>query len=183
MKILITTGIYPPEIGGPATYTALLEKEMPRHGIEVLVLPFRTVRYLPKLVRHFVFLCKVLSLGRKAELLYTQDPVSVGFPTMLAAKILGKPFLIRIAGDYAWEQAAQRFGVKENIDDFQHKKYGFQIELMRFLQKTMARMADKVITPSKYFCNLVANWNPKKDNVITIYNGIDFADITENQNI
>lgn len=180
IKILITTGIYPPEIGGPATYTALLEKEMPKHDIDVFVLPFRIVRFLPKLVRHFVFFCRVLSWGRKVNLLYTQDPVSVGFPTMIAAKILGKPFLARIAGDYAWEQATQRFGVKDGIDDFQNKKYGWQVEIIRIIQKITVKLADKVITPSKYFRNLVAGWNPKEDNVITIYNGIDFSDISNN---
>jgi len=182
MKILITTGIYPPEIGGPATYTVLLEHEMPKHGIEVSALPFRVVRHLPRWVRHFVFFYKVLILGRKVDLLYTQDPVSVGFPTMLAAKILNKPFLIRVAGDYAWEQAAQRFGVMDTIDQFQNKKYGFQTELMRMIQKITTKMADKVITPSKYFRNLVAAWNPKKENVITIYNGINFSDFKENKN-
>ncbi len=180
MKILITTGIYPPEIGGPATYTALLEKEMPKYNIDISVLPFRVVRFLPKVIRHFIFFCKVLSLGRKTDLLYTQDPVSVGFPTMIASKILGKPFLIRVAGDYAWEQATQRFAVSDNINDFQNKKYGWQVELVRVIQKITAKMADKVITPSKYFHDLVANWNPKKHNVIAVYNGIDFSDIPNN---
>src|SRR3989344_882487 len=179
IKILVTTGIYPPEIGGPATYTALLEKEMPKHNIEVSVLPFRVVRHLPKVIRHFVFFCKVLNLGRKVDLLYAQDPVSVGFPTMCAAKILSKPFLIRVAGDFAWEQAVGRFGVLHGIDDFQRKKYSFGIELMRLIQRTTTRMAEMVITPSKYFRNLVANWNINKDNVITIYNGINFAEIND----
>lgn len=179
-KILLTTGIFPPEIGGPATYSALLQKELPKLGIDVEVLPFRVVRHLPRWIRHLVFLFKVLEGGRKVDLLYSQDSVSVGFPTMLAAKILRKPFLVRVAGDHAWEQAAGQFGVKDSIDNFQNKKYGFKIELKRWIQKSTTRTANKVITPSKYFRNLVANWNREKDNVITIYNGIDFSDITPN---
>ena len=181
MKILVTTGIYPPEIGGPATYTALLEKEMPKHGIEVSVLPFRTVRNLPKIIRHIAFFFKVLLSGRKVDILYTQDPVSVGFPTMVAAKILRKPFLIRVAGDYAWEQAAGRFGVKDSIDDFQNKRYSWQIELLRKIQRATVRNADCAITPSKYFRSLVAGWNKSKDNVVTVYNGINFDDIKSNE--
>lgn len=175
IRILITTGIYPPEIGGPATYTALLEKEMPKRGTNVLVLPFRTVRNLPKIIRHLAFFLKVLYLGKGADVLYAQDPVSVGFPTMLASKILGKPFLIRVAGDYAWEQAAQRFGVSDSIDNFQTKKYGSKTEILRVIQSLTVANADKVITPSKYFRNLVAGWNRGIDNVITIYNGIDLS--------
>jgi len=179
-KILLTTGIFPPEIGGPATYSALLEKELPKFGIVVEVLPFRVVRHLPRWIRHLVFFFKVLNRGRKVDVLYSQDPLSVGFPTMLVAKILGKPFVVRIAGDYAWEQATQRFGVTDSIDDFQNKKYGFQTELMRFLQKTTASMAEVVISPSKYFANLVSNWRPASIKSLAIYNGIDFADIANN---
>ncbi|MEK7669407.1 MAG: glycosyltransferase [Patescibacteria group bacterium] len=180
-KILLTTGIFPPEIGGPATYSALLQKELPKFGIEVEVLPFSTVRHLPRWIRHLVFLFKVLNRGRKVDLLYSQDPLSVGFPTMLSAKLfLGKPFLVRIAGDYAWEQATQRFGITDSIDDFQNKKYGFQTELMRLLQKTTAGMADAVISPSQYFAKLVSGWWPEKIKSQAIYNGIDFSDIANN---
>ncbi len=182
IKILLTTGIYPPEIGGPATYTALLEKEMPKRGIEVEVLPFRTVRKFPKIIRHLVFFIKALLGGRDKDLLYTQDAVSVGFPTMLAAKILRKPFLIRVPGDYAWEQSTQRFGVKETIDEFQNKKYGWRVELLRKIEAATVRNANLAITPSKYFRDLVARWNPGKDNVAAIYNGIDFSQIAENKN-
>lgn len=178
IKILLTTGIFPPEIGGPATYSALLEKELPKFGIEVEVLPFKVVRNLPKVIRHLAFFFKVLKQGVGKDLLYSQDPVSVGFPTMLAAKILRKPFLVRIAGDYAWEQASQRFGVKDTIDDFQNKKYGWKVEVLKNIQTLTARNADKVINPSKYFCNLVSNWAPGKINALPIYNGIDFKEIS-----
>ncbi len=183
MKILIATGIYPPEVGGPATYSALMKKELPKYGLQVDVLPFREVRHLPKVIRHFMFFCKVIYLGRKVDLLYAQDPLSVGFPTMLASKFLRKPFMVRIAGDYAWEQSTQRFGVADGIDDFQKKKYGFQTELMRYIQKWTARMADKVVDPSKYFRDLVANWWPGKIDAVAIYNGIDFSEIPQNTTV
>ncbi|TSC94439.1 MAG: hypothetical protein Athens101410_783, partial [Parcubacteria group bacterium Athens1014_10] len=34
MKILIATGIFPPEIGGPATYTEKLAQELKNRGFE-----------------------------------------------------------------------------------------------------------------------------------------------------
>ncbi len=56
MKILIATGVYPPEDGGPATYSKLLKDELLGRKIAVEVLPFRTVRHLPKVVRHVAYL-------------------------------------------------------------------------------------------------------------------------------
>ncbi len=180
MKILIATGIYPPEIGGPATYAALLAQELPKWGFEVKVLPFSTVRQYPKVIRHIVYFFKVLDEAREADIIFTQDAVSTGLPVVCAAFLANKKVVMRIAGDYAWEQASQRFGVKDNIDEFQNKKYsigdGFNmvmVEVLRAVQRFSVGQANVVITPSKYFSNLVSGWLGGKKEIKTIYNGID----------
>ena len=80
MKLLIATGLYPPEIGGPATYAKLFEERLPRYGIEVSIFPFRTVRHLPPLIRHIVYGWKVFRMSRNADLILVQDSVSTGLP-------------------------------------------------------------------------------------------------------
>ncbi|MBX4192602.1 hypothetical protein KW798_03930, partial [Candidatus Parcubacteria bacterium] len=124
-KILIATPLYPPESGGPATYAKLIEKELTARGFVVQVLPFSTVAHLPFGVRHVVYFFKVLFSA--AWTVYALDPVSVGFPAALASSMVGKKFLLRVPGDYAWEQGQQRFGVKESLDFFQTKRYGFPL--------------------------------------------------------
>lgn len=177
MKILICTGIFPPEIGGPATYAGLLASELPKRGFEVEVLPFRTVRHYPRVIRHFIYFLKILAKGRGADIIFTQDPVSTGVPVICAAFILRKRVVMRVAGDYAWEQASQRFGVTDSIDDFQNKKYSFYVEVLRKLQNFSVRFADTVITPSNYFTNLVGAWaKNRKKKVFTIYNGISLKE-------
>ena len=98
-KILIATGIYPPDMGGPATYSKLLADELPKRGIEVRVLTFGAVRHLPKVIRHLAYFFKTLSQGREVDIIYAQDPVSVGLPALWAARLLGKRFLLRLGGD------------------------------------------------------------------------------------
>lgn len=173
MKILIATGIYPPDIGGPATYSKLLKDELPKRGHSVEILSFGEVRNLPKIIRHIVYFFKALRRGRKSDIIFAQDPVSVGLPSMIASKILRKKFLIRVAGDYAWEQATQRFGVADGIDEFQCKKYGLQVELLRSIQSFVIKNADKIITPSHYFKKVVSNWMEGNEKVEVIYNGIN----------
>ena len=124
MKILIATGIYPPEIGGPATYSKLLYDTLPSHNIEVEVLPYREVKNVPKIFRHFWYFLKVLRKGRGVDIVYAQDPVSVGLPSAIAALVLRKSFLLKIVGDYAWEQGRQRYGVEGSLDDFVSKRVG-----------------------------------------------------------
>src|SRR5450631_1002176 len=131
MKILIATGLYPPQSGGPATYSKLLHDELPKHDIAVVVLPFSTVQHIPKVFRHTAYFFRVISQSAGCTIIYALDPVSVGLPASLAALLLRKKFILRVAGDYAWEQGRQRFGVKEELDEFQTKKYGWSVEIFR----------------------------------------------------
>lgn len=172
MKILIATGVYPPESGGPATYTKLLEEELPKHGIAVMVLPFRDVRHLPKLIRHVAYFFQCLRKAARADVVYALDPVSVGLPASLAAFVLHKKFVLRVAGDYAWEQGRGQFGVRDELDEFQTKRYGWRVELMRTVQRFAARRAKKIIVPSEYMCRLVSGWVADADKVETVYSSI-----------
>ena len=85
-RILIATGLFPPEIGGPATYSKLLQDMLPDFGFWVTVLPFREVRRLPKLIRHVWYFWRVVRAGFYADIIFAQDPVSVGLPAALAAR-------------------------------------------------------------------------------------------------
>lgn len=179
MKLLIATGIYPPSVGGPATYSKFLFDELPKRGHDVSVLSFDEVRHLPKVVRHAAYFFKLLLKARGRDLIFAQDPVSVGLPALLVSWVTFKKLYIRIAGDYAWEQASQRFAVKDSIDEFQKKRYGLRTEFLRFVQRFVARHAYVVITPSNYFSNLVSDWNKHKKKVYTIYNGIELDPLSK----
>lgn len=177
MKILITTGIYPPDIGGPATYSRLLVEGLPQRGIEVKVLSFGEVRHLPKIIRHFIYFSKIFSKAKGVDVLYAQDPVSVGFPTALANVFLRKRFFIRIAGDYAWEQGVQRFDIQDDLDVFSLKNdYGWQIKFFKKIQIFVAKRADQIIVPSYYFKTVIVNWGINPDKIEVIYNGINLQD-------
>ncbi|MDO8467165.1 MAG: glycosyltransferase family 4 protein [bacterium] len=176
-RLLIATGIYPPDIGGPATYTVLMEKELPKRGFAVDHLAFTDYRKKPKVIRHFLYLWDCWRKAKNFDAIYAQDPVSVGLPALIAARLRGKKFFIRVAGDYAWEQSAQRFGVKETIDEFQNKKYGFRVGVLRAIQRFVVGRADLVITPSNYFRKLVGGWIKNPEKVKTIYNGIELERI------
>src|SRR3989344_4523049 len=178
MKLFVATGVYPPESGGPATYTSLLEERLPALGFEVSVLPFRTVRHLPKGIRHVVYFFMCVGYAMLADVVYAQDTLSVGLPAALAAKVGGKPFLVRVPGDYAWEQGRQRFGVTDELDAFQTKKYSGRVERMRRIQRFVVRRAVAVIVPSEYMKKIVSPWlAPSKVEggvkPVLIYNGID----------
>ena len=177
-KVLICTGIYPPDIGGPATYSKLLYDEMPKHGISIKILSFGKVRRLPKVIRHIVYFFKILLKSRDIDVIYAQDPVSVGLPSVLAAKILRKKFILKVVGDYAWEQFQNQISNLKSqkfitLEEFQEGKYNFMTELRRNIERWVAKNADKIIVPSGYLKKVVTKWGIDEKNIIVIYNAFD----------
>ena len=179
-RVLICAGIYPPDIGGPATYSQLLFEELPKRGVAVEVLSFGQIRHLPKVFRHFVYFLKALKMGKRADVIYAQDPVSVGLPAMLAAKFLRKKFILKVVGDYAWEQFQNKISkIKSKKfefitpEDFQNKKFDFKTELRRKIQKYVAKNAHKIIVPSQYLKKIVLRWGIDEDKIKVIYNAFE----------
>jgi glycosyltransferase involved in cell wall biosynthesis/putative flippase GtrA len=182
VKLLIATGIYPPEGGGPATYSKALKKELTKAGYEVKVVTYGNPNLQEKdvyvvnrkknvIFRYFDYFYSVWKLALWADLVYVQGPMSEGLPSYLACKFRRKKYLLKIVGDYAWEQS-NRFGVTDLLDDFQTKKYVWQVELMRKLQKLVARNAALIITPSEYLKRIVSFWGIEDEKIKVIYNAI-----------
>jgi len=184
-KILIATGIYPPDIGGPATYSKQLFDHLPLHGISVNVISFGVVRGLPKVLRHLIYFLKLLKAGRSADIIFAQDPVSVGLPACLASKILGKKFILKIVGDYAWEQYCQKSPISNlqfpNLEEFQEEKYDFMTEMRRKIEKHVAKSALRIIVPSNYLKKIVLGWGVTEDKISVIYNSFDYSAILEDK--
>ncbi|MEX0918557.1 MAG: glycosyltransferase family 4 protein [Candidatus Paceibacterota bacterium] len=183
-RILIATPLYPPDIGGPATYTALLERELPKWGFTVSVVNFGAVRHWPKGIRHLVYGWRVFRAARRADIVYAQDPVSVGLPAMLAAKLSRRKFILRLPGDYAWEQGIQRFGVTDQLTDFAGKKSGYdwRVKIMKRVETIVAAEAKQIVVPSRYLKNIVVAWGIPAGKIKVIYNCFDLPMPTSTDN-
>lgn len=185
MNITIATGLYPPEIGGPATYTALLESELPARGFTITTVPFGTVRHYPKIIRHVVYLWKLWQASKKADIMYALDPVSVGLPALCIAKVRNIKFLLRVPGDYAWEQGQLRFGVKERLHDFIEKRlqYGFRVSMLCRIESFVAKHAVRVIVPSAYMKSVVTKWGVSEESIEVIYSALYPLEVSEGREV
>lgn len=190
IKILIATGIFYPEIGGPASYARLLCGRLaPNNKVFLLtyspvlkerqdmVLPYKVVRVwkgVPKFLRHLIYFFKAFGLARKTDTIFALNAVSAGLPALIAAKILKKKFFVRIVGDYAWEMAVNSGKTPLLINDFQNSKKSGHIAILHKLQSWVCKKADTVIVPSQYLAGLVAGWGIPESKIKVIYNGVDF---------
>ena len=193
MKIILAADIFPPDIVGPATYSKNLAKELINAGHKVEVICYadekgeekvdgyqvtKIDRSKPIFFRYLDYFLQLLKIGKSVDLIYAMGPVSAGLPVMLACKFLKKKYLVKVVGDYAWEQGRNRFGVIDGIDEFQDKKYSLKVEIFRFIQRRVVRNAEKVITPSYYLQDLVEGWGVNKKNIKVIYNAVNLSDVS-----
>ncbi len=175
--IVLATGIYPPEVGGPATYAKELVDGLPERGVRIVLVKFSDVRHLPKLLKHYAYYRRVYKALKKADGVLALDPVSVGLPAMRAAKKLHKPFLVKIVGDYAWEQGVQRFGVTEDLDDFVAKQQpSVAVRILQKIQTKVALAADCVVVPGPYLKEVVQQWGVAGEKITVINNGISIPE-------
>lgn len=172
-RLVVATPLYPPDLGGPSTYAYLLEQQLPSRGIAVEVVKFGDVRHLPKFVRHIAYFFKTVQALRTADAVLALDPVSVGLPAMLAARIARKPLYLKVGGDYAWEQGTQRFGIRSSLDVFVHEQVvPFPVRILRFMQAYVATHARSVIAPSQYLKNIIAAWGVPAERIVVVYNAV-----------
>lgn len=174
IKLLVATGLYPPDIGGPATYSKMLEEKLEAHNVKTSIVQFGSVRHLPKGVRHVVFFFLLLKKMRGVDVVYALDPISVGVPARLVAFLMRKKFIVRLGGDYAWEQGQQRFDLVENLDQYTRnpKDAAWQVRLLAYIQKRIVKSATFVVLPSEYLKSIVVTWGILPSKIQVIYSAL-----------
>lgn len=186
MNILIVTGIFPPDIGGPATYVPSIGRELVKRGHEVVVVtlsdalshndvgyPFTVVRLLRgafKPLRVVRTIVTLLRQGRRADVLFVNG---LYLEAVIANFVLRKTLVQKLVGDWAWERAANKGWVKDNFEQFQTFRYGAKIEALKRLRRFWAKRADKVIVPSRYLARWICDWGVPEKKVNVIYNGVE----------
>jgi len=148
MKILLAAGIYPPDIGGPATYTERLSKAL---GQPVISYSGKLKKY-PKGLKHLLYFLCLLWLAKDKDVIYAQNVTSAGLPALFAAKILRKRLILKVVGDAAWEQK---------------KPY------LKIIQQYVAKNAVKIIAPSQYVKEMVISWGVSAEKITVIYNAVE----------
>ena len=188
MRILIATGIYPPEIGGPAGYVHAFSKELIRLGHEPTVITYGDTRTAMndgwnvivvsrsggQLVRYIRYTFEVWKHAQHTDVVYLQGPVSEGFPGTIGAIFVQKKTVMKVVGDYAWEMAAQYTqGGVEPLDDFVTRKHGGRIKILETIERWTSKQASLVIVPSRYLKRIVERWGVPSEKIVVIYNSIE----------
>ena len=194
MKILITVGIFPPDIGGPASFVPKIAKLLQENGFEVTIIclsnekivdneSYKIIRILRNqnlMIRWIKTIFKMISNGRNADTIFVN-----GLPmeAYIANLFLRKKLIRKIVGDWAWERGRNKGIINDSFDEFQKNKHNLHLEIAKFSRGWTATKADLVITPSVHLKNVVKNWGVSENNLKVIYNGTKIqSKITKKEN-
>jgi glycosyltransferase involved in cell wall biosynthesis len=181
LRVLITSGTYPPEIGGPSRYLPPLLSRLKARGHHVEVVTFgvpagieadewpvrRISRRLPLPARLARFAFTTARAARRADLVFA---VGQALPSSLAARMAGRPLLLRIVGDLAWEHSVRRGATSLGVDEFQTARLSGRARLARALHRRAARRARLVLVPGRYLAGIVAGWGIPPERIRVIPN-------------
>ncbi len=193
MRVLVTVGIFPPDIGGPATFVPKIAKYFQdelNYEIEILTLSDnknsninddfsvkRIDRNLPIIYRWLKTIFTIYKLGKNKDLIFVNG---LGTETTIANIFLKKKTIRKIVGDPVWERAYSKAKISESFDEFQVKNYGFSISLQKKVRSFSIKKSDIVVTPSKHLKNFILNLG-FKNKIEIINNGVFIPE--ENTNI
>lgn len=120
MRVLLTTGIFFPDVGGPATHVRKIAEHFSSLGWQVTVVAFgdhkstseaykviRISRKYGKLISWKLYALAVAWESLRSDVIYAFDLTTAGIPSAFFAKFFRKPFILRIGGDPIWERIVE----------------------------------------------------------------------------
>ena len=189
----MTVGIFPPDIGGPATFVPKIAKYFQdelNYEIEILTLSDnknsninddfsvkRIDRNLPIIYRWLKTIFTIYKLGKNKDLIFVNG---LGTEATIANIFLKKKIIRKIVGDPVWERAYSKAKISESFDEFQVKNYGFSISFQKKVRSFSIKKSDIVVTPSQHLKNFILNLG-FKNKIEIINNGVFIPE--ENTNI
>lgn len=186
LRILIVTGIFPPDLGGPATSVSHVARTWSEGGHRVTVVtladspeqrgvewPFRVERVrrsIPKPWRQLKTIVAILRAGRNSDVVFING---LAFEANVANALLRRRQVQKVVGDKAWEMATNTGQTTNTFEDFQRAPQSRAVERLRRLRARWTRRADAVIVPSRYLERIVVGWGVREERVAVVYNAVD----------
>lgn len=183
MRVLLTSPVFPPDLGGPAVYVPSLARFLVERGHEVRVVafcsdpapkgwPFEVISISRgNLALRYLKACfLVWREARKVDVVYVNEHLALLH--VLAARLALRPTMIRIMVDGAWEISHRKGWIGgDDIVTFESKDYGWQVRLTRYLQRLWWSWCRRIISCSDFLRNiLIERYGVDPAKVQLVYN-------------
>jgi glycosyltransferase involved in cell wall biosynthesis len=185
-RVVILTGIYPPDSGGPATFAVSFSNFALKAGFSTDVVSYtdddsrktksgsHSVRLISRkfglLLRTFVAVFHLVRifLGKSRVIAN-----GLFIEAYLASKLTKGKYVAKIPGDIVWERAVNSKRTNLEVREFQSSGLNSRYRIFRYLFTKSIMRADVVIVPSTLLFELCLGWGIPKERIHLIYNSVD----------
>jgi glycosyltransferase involved in cell wall biosynthesis len=180
VRVVVVSGIWPPDVGGPASHAPALADALREAGHEVEVVttaaaepaprPYR-VRWVsrarPAPLRHLAVTGEVWRAARSADRVYATTMVR---RAALGATLARRPLVVKLVADEAFERERRSGRFAGTLEEFQAAGGGLRVRALRATRTTALRRARRVVVPSAYLREIAIGWGLSPDRVTVIPN-------------
>ena len=180
MRVLIVSGIWPPDVGGPASHAPELAEFLlgRRHAVEVVTTAdappaqqayeVRWVdRAAPAGLRHARVAAWIRERATRNDVVYATSMLG---RAVLGATLARRPVVVKLVADEAYERA-RRWGLFDgDLDSFQRFGGGVRVGLLRKARDRALRRVDHLVCPSGYLAALAVGWGVRRERVTVLPN-------------
>jgi glycosyltransferase involved in cell wall biosynthesis len=179
MRVVFLTGIWPPDVGGPATHGPDFARFLRDRGhrVEVVTMadaepadrpvPVHAVaRGRPFVVRYPQVALEGARLARRADLVYATATYAAAAAAATAAR---RPLVAKLVSDPAYERA-RRYGLfAGSLEAFQSST-GPAVAALKRLRTWSLRCASRIVVPSEYLAAMAREWGLDRTRVEVLVN-------------
>jgi glycosyltransferase involved in cell wall biosynthesis len=180
VRVLLVSGIWPPDVGGPASHAPEVAGFLHGrgHSVEVVTTawsapapteyPVHWVdRGIPVGLRHVRAMEVIRKRAALSDVTYTTGMFG---RSAAGSTLAGTPFVVKLTADPAFERSRRRGFFAGSLEDFQRGGGGHRSWVLRRARNAELRRAAHVFCPSEYLRRLAVGWGLDPDRVSVLPN-------------
>jgi glycosyltransferase involved in cell wall biosynthesis len=181
LKVLIVSGIWPPDVGGPASHGPELGRFLLSRGHDVRAVTTAAhsraesfgfpvtawPRGRSRLVRMAVGTVKVAAAAAWPDVVYS---TGLYYKSVLAATVNRVPLVVKLTTDPAFERSRRLGLYSGDVAGFQRPHPGKAIRYLKLVRAAMLSRAERLVIPSQYLADMAPAWGVPAARVTVVPN-------------
>jgi glycosyltransferase involved in cell wall biosynthesis len=181
MRVLIVSGIWPPEVGGPASHGPEFGRFLIDRGHQVRAvsttrgagaldrgIPLTTSRGDRQLlIRLPAGALAVIAAARRADVIYATGMYA---RSALASVLRRVPLVVKLVNDPAYDRARSLGVFSGTLEEFQGRQTQSSVRALKRLRQLTLSRASRVIIPSRFFADIACGWGLPSDRISVVPN-------------
>ena len=178
MRVVVVSGIWPPDPGGPASHAPALAGFLADrgHAVEVVTTAAAEPAACPYPVhwaarrsslRHVQVSLLVRRAARRADVVYATSMIR---RASIGSRLARRPLVVKLVSDEVFERATRSGRYGETLDEFQRVEGGVRTRFLRATRNAALRSARHVFCPSAYLRDVALRWGLDPERVSVLPN-------------